>query len=63
VSDTIEVSLPGDHVRKIGGNKAFEEMMELANSESSAQGKQLDSLVTVRLDKETDTYFAVFTLR
>jgi hypothetical protein len=39
MSDTIEVSLPGDYVRKIGGNKAFAELLTLANDEAAKVGR------------------------
>jgi hypothetical protein len=43
VTDTIEVSLPGGHVRKIGGNQAFGELLALATDEAAKAGKQLAS--------------------
>jgi hypothetical protein len=67
MSDTIEVSLPGDHVRKIGGNAAFQELVTLADETASGMGKQLASReykdTSTRIDKENDRYITTFKLR
>lgn len=67
MSETIEVSLPGGEVRKLGGNKAFEALLALAETKAASEGKQLISREhkdsSTRVDKDNDTYVTTFKVR
>lgn len=67
MAETIEVSLPGPEVRRLGGNKAFEALLALAETKAAAEGKQLVSREhkdsSTLVNTASDRYVTAFKVR